>query len=275
MTKKMNHKLNFILLLLIIIFAMGYLADFLYPSDPNKINMLLRNSPPSSEHLLGTDNMGRDVLTRLIHGGKKCLTISLFSSSISMLIAFVIGSIAAWYGGLIDKFAQLLMSIFQGIPGLSIAIAVVGIFGSSEISITIALIVASWAANARIIRAWVLNVKNKQFIEASKIFMPGSFYIISKCILPLILPAVIVLTLNRMGRTLLSISALSFIGVGLQAPSADWGVMIQDARDYINIQPLALFAPAIMICLTSFLLSYVAEIYRDHLDIFEAERFEL
>lgn len=274
MIKPKYLKMKVTLILIIVIFAMSLWAGLINLTDPNQINMLNRNEMPSSSHLLGTDNLGRDVLARVMHGGQKCLMISFFSSVVAMLIGFTMGSIAGWYGGTVDKILQVIMSVFQGLPGLSISIAVVGILGSGEFSITLALIMGSWASISRVVRAWVQSVKTRQFIEATKVFMPSSFYMIRKYVLPILLPSIIVLTLNRMGRTLLSISALSFIGVGIQAPTPDWGVMIQDARDYISIQPISLVAPAIMMCMSSFLLSSLAEQYRDYLDIFDRERFE-
>ncbi len=271
MKKKLKIKIFIILSLILFIFFISLFAPYITTKDPNTTNIALRNKMPTSKNYLGTDNLGRDVFTRLIYGGKACLIISFFVSFTSMIIGLIFGALSGWSNGIIDKIISIFMNIFQGLPGISISISIVGVFGPSNFSIFLALVLSSWSSVARVVRNQVKVIKTKQFIESINIYMPTNLYLLKNHILPIIFPSLFVLTLYRMGRIILSISALSFIGVGLQPPTPDWGVMIQDTRQYFLVQPYSMLAPSFMIFISSYLITYLSEQIRDYLDIYNIE----
>ncbi|MGI6077349.1 MAG: ABC transporter permease [Fastidiosipilaceae bacterium] len=266
--KKISTKASiyFLIAVIAIIIVINIFAPLIAPYDPTATQMTLRNELPSSVHWFGTDGLGRDVLSRVIYGGRGSLFISFFATCLSMLIGIFIGGLAGWYDNWVDHSLQVLMSLFQSLPGLSISIAVVGVLGPSNYSILIALTLTGWSGVARIVRSQVREIKHKQYIESARTYLPSVFYLLFHHVLSALWPTLAVLTAQRMGRMMLSISALSFIGVGLQPPTPDWGVMIQDAKTYVIQQPWALIAPAVMICIAAFCLTRLGERLRDYRD---------
>lgn len=254
-------------MLLGLVVLLSLLAPVVAPADPVVTAMTFRNRPPSAAHLLGTDSLGRDVLSRVIHGGRGALLISFTATLASMVTGIVLGSLAGWHGRIVDAAIQMLMSIFQGLPGLSIMIAVIGIMGPSDLSVFVALSLTSWSGVARVVRSQIRALRTQQFVEAVRVYLPGSGYIIVRHLLPLVMPTLVVLAMHRLGRTILMIASLSFIGVGLQPPTPDWGVMIQDARQHFTQQPWALVAPALMLFIAAFSVARLGELLRDHWDV--------
>lgn len=250
------------------IVAMSLLAPVISPADPTATNMTLRNDGPSLAHWLGTDNLGRDVFSRVIHGGRGALLIAFTATASSMMVGILFGSVAAWFGQAVDTIVQVLMSIFQGLPGLSISIAVIGVLGPSNWSIFVAMVLTGWSGISRVVRSQMRALRERQFVEAAKIYLPGSTYLIVHHLLPLAMPTLIVLGMHRVGRMILMIASLSFIGVGLQPPTPDWGVMIQDARQYFGEQPWALLAPAFVLFVAAFSVARLGELLRDRWDIY-------
>jgi len=253
--------------LLAAVVLISLLAPLLAPGDPIATDMSSRNQAPSLAHWLGTDSLGRDVASRVLYGGRGALLISSAATIASMLIGIFFGSLAGWFGKAMDAAVQTLLSIFQGLPGLSISIAVVGVLGASNLSIFLAMVLTGWSGVARVVRSQLRALRAEQFVTAAKVYLPGSGYLIVHHLLPLAMPTLIVLAMHRMGRMVLTIAALSFIGVGLQPPTPDWGVMIQDARQYFGQQPWALLAPAAMLFAAAFSIARLGELLRDHWDI--------
>ncbi|NLA29419.1 MAG: ABC transporter permease [Propionibacterium sp.] len=254
--------------MLIAVAAMSLLAPVIAPASPIAVDMSLRNAPPSSAHWLGTDTLGRDVASRVIYGGRGALAISFGATLISMVIGIALGSLAGWFGKFTDTAIQVFMSIFQGLPGLTISIAIVGVMGASNLSISVAMVATGWSGISRVVRSQIRNLRNEQFVEAAKVYLPAPGYLIVRHLLPLTMPTLVVLATQRMGRMILMIASLSFIGVGLQPPTPDWGVMIQDGRQYFAQQPWALLGPAVMLFIASFSVARLGELLRDRWDTF-------
>ncbi|MGK0541355.1 ABC transporter permease [Propionimicrobium lymphophilum] len=270
-----NRKLIFSIAVLVLLAVMSIAAPLIAPLDPVETQMSLRNELPSAAHWLGTDSLGRDVASRVIYGGRGALSISFAATLISMVVGVFFGSVAGWFGKWADAGVQVLMSIFQGLPGLSIAIAIVGVLGASNLSILIAMVLTGWSGVSRLVRSQVRSYKDRQFVDAARLYLPGSFYLVSRHVLPLAFPTLVVLAMNRMGRMILTISSLSFIGVGLQPPTPDWGVMVQDARQYFGVQPYALIAPALMMLLAAFFAIRLGEILRDRWDVYQNDEMQV
>ena len=249
------------------VITISLLAAWIAPNDPLATDLTSRNQSPSQAHWLGTDSLGRDVASRLVFGGRGALLISGAATLTSMLVGTVLGSLAGWFGTVVDTAVQMLLSIFQGLPGLSISIAVVGVLGASKLSIFWAMVLTGWSGVARVARSQVRELREEQFVIAARVYRPGTCYLLVQHLLPHMLATLVVLAMHRMGRMILAIAALSFIGVGLQPPTPDWGVMIQDARQYTSQQPWALLAPSLMLFVTAFSLARLGELLRDHWDV--------
>lgn len=264
---KTKHSIIWVSTVLGLVVLLSLFAPIISPADPIETAVTLRNAPPSAEHLFGTDNLGRDVLSRVIHGGRAALLISFSATLLSMVVGIFFGSLAGWFGRVLDSAIQTLMSVFQGLPGISIIIAVVGVLGPSDLSIFLALSLTSWSGVSRVVRSQIRELRSQQFVDTARLYLPGSGYIVVRHLLPLVMPTLVVLGMHRLGRMILTIAALSFIGVGLQPPTPDWGVMIQDSRQYLMQQPWSLVAPAIMLFVAAFSVARLGELLRDHWDV--------
>ncbi|WP_404987471.1 ABC transporter permease [Clostridium culturomicium] len=258
------YKISFIILGLLVF--IGVFADFLAPYDPNKVNMSKRLIGISKDHLLGTDALGRDVLSRVIHGARVSIFLSFIATVFTMLLGTLIGLVSGYCGGIIDNTIQIIVTIFQGLPGLSFMIALAGVLGSGVKSLLIAITVTSWAGFSRIVRGEVLKVKEEKYIEGARALGATNLHIIIHYILPNIFAPFIVLFTIRIGKVVLSMASLSFLGLGMQPPQADWGVMINDAKTYFRSYPHLLLAPGISILLLCSSINLIGDALRDIFD---------
>lgn len=258
------YKISFIILGLLVF--IGVFADFLAPYDPNKVNMSKRLIGISKDHLLGTDALGRDVLSRVIHGARVSIFLSFIAAVFTMLLGTLIGLVSGYCGGIIDNTIQIIVTIFQGLPGLSFMIALAGVLGPGVKSLLIAITVTSWAGFSRIVRGEVLKVKEEKYIEGARALGATNLHIIIHYILPNIFAPFIVLFTIRIGKIVLSMASLSFLGLGMQPPQADWGVMINDAKTYFRSYPHLLLAPGISILLLCSSINLIGDALRDIFD---------
>lgn len=244
----------------------GLAAPLIAPWDPNQVDMANSLAGPSPEHWLGTDHLGRDLLSRLIYGSRSSVFIAFFATGCTLMVGMTIGLISGYLGGWPDQLIQAVVHIFQGIPSTAFVVAVLGLLGPGLRSLLIAIVVSSWAGFSRIVRNQVLEVRELHYIEGARAMGAGSVYIIRRHILPNILLPLLVLIATRIGSTVLTVAAMSYLGLGLRAPAADWGIMINDAKLYYLRYAPVLLAPAA--CLTLFCLSIhlIADCLRDRLD---------
>ncbi|WP_341282119.1 ABC transporter permease [Paenibacillus sp. FSL H8-0537] len=242
------------------------LAPLLAPYDPNQINMAERLTPLSAAHWLGTDTLGRDVLSRILYGGRVSILLAVAVTLATMLVGLLLGTISGYAGGWIDEAIQIVVSIFQGLPGLALMLAIAGTLGPGVKSLFIALLFTSWADFSRVVRGEVMKIREESYVEGIRALGAGHAYIISKHMLPNLLGPLIVLFTIRIGRVILSIASLSFLGLGLQPPAADWGVMVNDARPYFRSYPHLMFAPGLCIAAVSLCINWLGDGLRDKLD---------
>ncbi|MGI6090011.1 MAG: ABC transporter permease [Saccharofermentanales bacterium] len=254
------------LTILIAFIFIGIFADFIAPMDPDAINMANSLASPSAEHLLGTDHLGRDLLSRLIYGSRSSVFIAFFATGCTLLLGLTIGLVSGYFGGWADQLIQGIVNIFQGIPSTAFVVAVLGLLGPGIKSLLIAIVVSSWARFSRVVRNQVLEIREMHYIEGARAMGGSNLYIIRRHVLPNILLPLLVLIATRIGSTVLTVAAMSFLGLGLRAPASDWGIMINDAKLYFVNDFRVLLAPAA--CLTMFCLSInlIADYLRDHLD---------
>ncbi|MDR1013352.1 MAG: ABC transporter permease, partial [Lactobacillales bacterium] len=220
----------------------------------------------SSVHLLGTDEYGRDILSRLIFGARASLLIGLTTTAISAFIGVVLGTAAGFYGGIIDEVISRIMEVFYAFTDILFAIGVMFVLGPGIINLFIALGILGWIGTARLIRAKVLTLKEKEFIKAAQSCGASDFFIIRKHILPNCLSTIIVITTMAIPSAILSEAALSFLGLGVQAPTASWGSMISFAKTYIRMHPTYSIYPGICIILVVLAFNLFGDCLRDALD---------
>lgn len=253
--------------LIIILFAfMALIGPYLCVHDPLTINVLNKYQSPTKEHLLGTDNLGRDTLTRLVYGARITFVISVISVFSGSLIGMILGTLAGYFGGKIDAVIMRATDILLAFPGLLLAIAIVAILGTGIINTIIAIAIFSIPYMARIVRGSVLIIKNLEYIQASKVIGASHVRIILFHIVPNSLSQVIVNTTLGLGTAILTSSALSFLGLGVQPPDPEWGAMLSKAREVMRSSPIAALAPGMAITLVVMGFSLIGDGLRDALD---------
>lgn len=249
----------------VIVFA-AIFADVIAPYDPNAQALREKLQFPSMQHLLGTDNFGRDLLSRIIYGARTSLLVALLSVVISMVVGIILGATAGYFGGVYEGAIMRLMDILMAIPGLLLAVSISAALGSGIFNTALAISISGVPSYARIVRANVLTLRDQEFIEAAKATGSGSARIIFTQVLPNILAPIIVDTTLRIGANILQISSLSFIGLGVQPPTPEWGSIMTVGRDYIrDFYPIVTF-PGVAIMLTLFGFNLLGDGLRDALD---------
>lgn len=266
--KKQNLRLALSGGLLLLILLMTVFAPWLAPYDPTEIDMTNRLAAPGPGHWLGTDALGRDMLSRVIYGGRASLLLAVIATSCSMALGLVIGLAAGYCGGVVDGIITAISNIFQGLPGSILMLAMVGILGSNTGSILLALVLTSWVGFSRLVRGEVMQVKAELFIEGTRCLGAGHWRIIFRHILPNIRTNCIILFTTRVGGVVLSVAGLSYLGLGIQPPTPDWGEMIGgSARRYFRSAPHLLWAPGICILLLTLSIHQLGDALRDRLDV--------
>lgn len=257
------------LLGLVIILCMVICAVFaplLAPHDPRPTSLSQRLLPPGGDFPLGTDPLGRCTLSRLLFGARETLKYTLLVQAVVLLIGVPAGMIAGYYGGAADMLLMRLADIILAFPNIILAIAVAGILGPGLFNVMLALAVVSWVGYARVVRGMVLSLKEKEFILAARTCGSATGKILLKHMLPNVMPPVIVLATLNMGSLVLSISTLSFLGLGAQPPSPEWGAMINDARTFIDSEPRLMILPGLATALTVLGFNLLGDGIRDYLD---------
>jgi len=229
-TKRTNW-FGFVLAILVILLASG--GDLVTPYDPLAVDTSIRFQSPSASHWMGTDNLGRDVASRVIAGTRLAIQSCLIILISSICIGLLIGLISGYYGGIVDEIMMRISDIFIAFPGLVLALAIAAALGPNLNNAMIAISVVWWPPYARLIRGQVLSIKEREFIQSARGLGGGDFWIISQHILPnILLPLVIQIT-SDIGPALVTTSSLSFIGMGAQPPTPEWGSMVSLGRKYL------------------------------------------
>jgi peptide/nickel transport system permease protein len=243
------------------------LAPWIAPQDPAHIDLPNRLQPPSAQHLCGTDELGRDILSRLIWGARISMFVGSSVVVCSLFLGLIIGSLAGYYGGRIDRFVNIvLMNAFLSFPGILIAIAFVAFRGPGILNLVLALSLGGWVGYARLVRAQVLAVREREFVEAARGLGASDLRIILRHILPNIIQPVIVQAAIGMAGAILAEATMSFLGLGVPPPTASWGSMLNDARSHLFDAPhLALF-PALTVMLAVLAFNFIGDALRDVLD---------
>lgn len=258
---KMAGKISLIILICISLGALC--APVLSSYDPNMIDLDGLKQPPSLQHPMGTDTKGRDILSRILHGGRISLGVSLTAAVVSVCTGLVIGLIAGYFGGRIDTTIMAFVDLILSFPTLLLAIGISVILPPSMYTVMIAIAAVGWAPFARLIRGYVLSLRGEMFIEAARALGCGTFRVITRHLMPQCIPLLIVMMGMKLSGYILTEAALSFLGLGAQPPTPTWGSMISANRAYIASSPWMVFFPGLMIALTAFCFNMAGDTLRD------------
>lgn len=252
-------------IILVLIFC-ALFAEFIAPYGYDDQDLTSRFKPPSKENLLGTDNFGRDILSRIIYGSRISLQVGFIAVGIAAIVGGTLGAIAGYYGGRLDNLIMRFIDILLAIPGILLAISIVASLGPGLRNVMIAVGIGAIPRYARIVRASVLSLRDQEFIEAAKAVGANDFRIITKHIIPNSMAPIIVQATLGVASAILSAAGLSFIGLGIQPPDPEWGAMLSSGRQYLrDYWHIATF-PGIAIMITIFGLNLLGDGLRDALD---------
>jgi peptide/nickel transport system permease protein len=254
-----------VLVALFVILAL--FAPWIAPQDPAHIDLPARLAGPSTAHWFGTDELGRDILSRVIYGARISMLVGASVVGASLLLGLIIGSIAGYRGGRVDRFVNVIvMNAFLSFPGILLAIAFVAFLGPGIFNLILALSIGGWVGYARLVRAQVLAMREREFVEAARAIGASGWRVVTRHILPNIIQPVIVQAAIGMAGAVLAEATMSFLGLGVPPPTASWGSMLNDGRSHLFDAPhLVLFpAAAVMLAVLSF--NFIGDALRDFLD---------
>ena len=255
------------LALLVLFLFCALFAPWLAPRDPAQLDLAGRLLPPSATHWFGTDELGRDIFSRILFGARISLIVAVSVVGLSLVLGLVAGCVAGFYGGWADIILNIYVTnAFLALPGILLAIAFVAFMGPGLGNVILALAISGWVGYARLVRAQVMDVKQREFVEAARALGATDLRLLLRHILPNILQPLIVQAAIGMAGAVLAEATLSFLGLGVPPPAASWGSMLNDARSHLFDSPHLVFFPAmaVMLCVLSF--NFLGDALRDHLD---------
>lgn len=256
------------LAILVILVLAAVFADVIADYDTKVVaqNIAERLQGPSAAHWFGTDEFGRDIFARLVHGSRVSLVVGIVSVSVSLIIGGTLGAFAGFYGGKVDNVIMRVMDIFLAVPSILLAITIVAALGTSLFNVMLAIGISGMPSFARIVRAAVMSVKDQEFVESSRAIGATSVTIIFREILPNCMAPIIVQATLSVAGAILSTASLSFIGLGVQPPSPEWGAMLSGGRNYLRDAIHLTLFPGLAIVITILALNLLGDGLRDALD---------
>ncbi len=252
--------------ILLAVIALCSAAVSLSPYDPDYMDLQAKMAPPSWSHWLGTDELGRDSLTRVLYGGRVSLMVGFSAMAVSLLLGSMIGAVSGWAGGRIDGTLMRCVDLFQSVPSLLMIIVIYAFIPANTITLIFMLALFSWPSVARIVRAQCLTLKERDFVAAAQILGLSQGRIILRHLLPNMAPQMIVAASLSVAGAILDESALSFLGYGVKLPQSSWGSMLQNAQQYILYDPLLALVPGLFILLTVLCFNVLGDALQQALD---------
>ena len=263
----MEHKIAMVGVVIILFMAfIAILAPYIAPHDPIEINLKKRLLTPDSEYPLGTDNLGRCMLSRIIYGTRISLQIGIMVVGITSCVGITLGMIAGYYGGIRDEIIMRLVDMMLAFPGIILALVIAGALGPGLLNIMIALAIVGWTGYARVVRGVVLSVKEMEFVESARSLGASDFYIISRHILPSCVASVVVMATLGMAYAILAAAGLSFLGLGSQPPTPEWGSMLNNGKNFMRTAPHLTIFPGLAIMITVLAFNFLGDGLRDVMD---------
>lgn len=249
-----------------ILVILGILAPVIAPYDYAKIDILNSFQPPSLQHLCGTDNVGRDIFSRLLIGIRYSLTLGIGATLLGTIAGLILGSIAGFYGGVVDEVLMRLTDVIQSIPGQILHVAVACAIGTGFWKCILVLGVTGISGSARMIRAQILQIRNMEYVEAAGVTNCSNAKIIMKHLIPNAFSPVLVSMTMSVGGTIMMAAGLAYLGLGVQPPTPEWGAMLADGRDYLAKYPWICIFPGVVMMITVLALNLFGDGLRDALD---------
>lgn len=252
--------------ILLAFLLIAILGPICIDTDPNATALDNTWALPGPGHILGTDNLGRDTLTRMIYGARTTLLVSFAAVAIGSVVGILLGVIAGYFGGKVDTILARFIDILQAFPGLLLAILIIAVLGTSLVNTIIAISIYSIPTMARRTRSMVISIKSREYVQACQIFGASDLRVILTHVIPNCVSQIIVDITLSLGTAILTSSALSFLGLGVQPPNAEWGAMMNTARIVVRKAPIHALIPGIAICIVVLSFSLVGDGLRDALD---------
>lgn len=240
-----------------VILLLVALAPWIAPHDPFAQDLIGRLKPPSIDHWLGTDNLGRDVLSRILVGGQFTITISAITVILSVVIGTLIGVVAGRAGGLLDEIAMRAVDLLISVPDVVVAIFMIAIFGTGYGTLILSLTLIGWTPFARLARGLTMEINSRDYIRAAEVLGMKRSFVIFRHIIPNAVRPISAVSFLRFGHKLIVVGALSFLGLGVQPPDADWGLMLADAQPYLERAPIMMIAPGLAIFLAALSVTWI------------------
>jgi peptide/nickel transport system permease protein len=253
-------------LILLLLAALATFAPWLAPYDPAQQNLsadLLLHSP---EHILGTDKLGRDILSRIVHGSRISLLVGITTVTLSLAIGFTAGSLSGYFGGWVDQLLMRLVDVLMAFPGILLAIALTAVLGPGLHHVIVALCLIGWTGYARLIRGEILSLKERDFIQAARSLGSTPHRIIALHLLPNLLPPLLIQATFGMAAAIIAEGSLSFLGLGVEPPTPSWGSMLNEGRQFLLVAPHLTTYPGIAIMITVFALNLLGDGLQDRLN---------
>lgn len=251
----------------VIFVILAIFSPWIAPQDPAHIDLAIRLSPPSAAHWFGTDELGRDILSRIIYGARISMLVGTSVVAASLSLGLVVGCIAGYYGGAIDRFVNVIvMNAFMAFPGILIAIAFVAFRGPGIFNLVLALSIGGWVGYARLVRGQVLAAREREYVEAAHALGASDLRIVIRHILPNIIQPVIVQAAIGMAGAILAEATMSFLGLGVPPPTPSWGSMLNNSRAHLFDSPHLVVFPAIAVMLAVLSFNFIGDALRDYLD---------
>ena len=263
---RQNKLAAFSAVLIALVLLLAVFAPLIAPYGEAEQDVLARLQPPSAAHWFGTDELGRDVLSRILYGSRLSLAIGILPSVISLVIGIVLGLLAGYFGGWADYVIMRLADVMLSVPSLLLAMVVMYTLGSSTVNLFVALSMVGWASVARVVRSQTLSLKESEYVEAAQLIGVSRFNIMRRHILPNCVPSLIVLFTLNVPAAILSESSLSFLGIGAQPPAASWGLMVNQSKQFLFTQPWLALAPCVAIMVVVLAFNFLGDGLRDVLD---------
>ena len=263
---RMDRKMATVTVLVIFMIAGVHLCRNWLPYDPFKTNMNEAALPPSAQHWFGTDNLGRDVFSRVLQGSQTSLYSALGVVAAVSAAGTILGVIAGYLGGTVDTVIMKLVVIFQAFPSFILAVAVAGMLGTGMLNGMLSLCAVYWTTYAKLARSLVLQMKDVTYIQAAKLCGARNHHIIIRYVIPNVVSSLAVTAALDVGSVILSMAGLSFLGLGAQRPTAEWGVMMSEARNYMQTAPWIILFPGLALFLTVIVFNLFGDCVRDTIE---------
>ncbi|MCD7867536.1 MAG: ABC transporter permease [Clostridiales bacterium] len=261
-----NKSFTVFSILAILIVLVAVFAPFISRYDPTEAVLANALQAPSAEHWFGTDKMGRDIYARVIYGTRTSLSATLILVASIFVVGTVLGVIAGYFGGIVDAVIMRISDMMIAFPGMILAIAVAGIMGSSIKNAVIAITIVSWTKYARLSRSLVLKIRNCDYVAAAVVTGSKTTHILAKYMIPNVIPTLIITAATDIGSMMLELAGLSFLGFGAQIPTAEWGLMLNEGRPYIQSAPWMMIFPGLAIMIVVVVFNLLGDSLRDVLD---------